>query len=70
MDGWVLVTYPTVRDVYVDDAKSGVTNTAFDVQLGTHKFDLDQPQDYKPDSVTALIDGTPITPTVIAFEPK
>jgi hypothetical protein len=70
MDGWVLVTFPAVRDVYVDGVRCGKTNTAFNVQLGTHTFDLDIPNDYAPPKIVALIDGTPVTPTVVAFLPK
>jgi hypothetical protein len=69
MDGWVIVTFPTVRDVYVDGIRFGKTNTAFNVQLGTHTFDLDMPKDYKPPQIVALIDGTPVKPTVVQFLP-
>ena len=69
MDSWVLVTFPSVRDVYVDSVRFGKTNTAFSVPLGTHTIDLDVPKDYKPPKIVALIDGTPTTPTVIAFLP-
>ena len=41
MDGWVLVTFPTNRDVYVDSVRCGKTNTAFNAQLGTH-FDTSE----------------------------
>lgn len=69
MDGWVLVTFPEVRNVYVDGVRSGKTNTAFSVQLGKRIFDLDVPKDYTPDEIEALIDGTPVNPTVVAFLP-
>jgi hypothetical protein len=69
MDGWVLVTFPSVRDVYVDGVRFGKTNTSFNVQLGTHTFDLDVPNDFKPAQIVALIDGTPVKPTVVAFLP-
>ncbi len=69
MDAWVIVTFPKVRDVYVDGVRSGKTNTAFNVQLGHHTFDLDEPKDYKPAKIALLIDGTPVNPTVIEFLP-
>jgi hypothetical protein len=69
MDGWVLVTFSSLRDVYVDGVRFGKTNTAFSVQLGTHTIDLDVPKDYQPPQIVALIDGTPVTPTVVAFLP-
>jgi len=55
--------------VYVDGVRCGKTNTAFNVQLGTHTFDLDIPDDYAPPTIVALIDGTPVKPTVVAFLP-
>ncbi|HXA17477.1 MAG TPA: hypothetical protein VN380_10810 [Thermoanaerobaculia bacterium] len=67
MDAWVLVTFPSVRDVYVDSVRFGKTNTAFGVQLGTHTIDLDVPKDYQPPQIVVLVDGTPVTPTVVAF---
>ncbi len=67
MDAWIIVTFPSVRDVYVDGVRFGKTNTAFSVQLGTHTVDLDVPRDYTPVQVVALIDGTPLNPTVVAF---
>ncbi len=67
MDAWIIVTFPSVRDVYVDGVRFGKTNTMFNVQLGTHRIDLDVPRDYTPANVVALIDGTPLCPTVIAF---
>jgi hypothetical protein len=69
MDGWVLVTFLTVRNVYVDGVRCGETNTAFNVQLGTHTLDLDEPKDYTPAQIVALIDGTPVNPTIVAFLP-
>lgn len=69
MDGWVIVPFPVVRDVYVDDVRCGQTNTSFSVQLGTHKFDLDVPKDYQPAVIEASIDGTPVNPTVVTFLP-
>ena len=69
MDGWVLVTFPTIRDVYVDGTRCGETNTAFNAQLGKHTIDLDEPKNYDPAEVEALIDGTPVNPTVVAFLP-
>jgi hypothetical protein len=69
MDAWVLVTFPSVRDVYVDSVRFGETNTAFSVQLGTHTIDLDEPKDYQPPQIVALIDGTPVKPTVVPFLP-
>jgi hypothetical protein len=69
MDAWILVTFPSVRDVYVDSVRFGKTNTAFSVQLGTHTIDLDVPKDYQPPQIVVLVDGTPVTPTVVAFLP-
>ena len=69
MDGWVIVTFPDARNVYVDDVRCGKTNEAFSVPLGTHKFDLDVPANFNPPKIEVLIDGTPIKPTVVAFLP-
>lgn len=70
MDGWVKVLFPKARDVYVDGIRCGVTNTPFNVQLGTHTFDLDVPNDYTPPTETLSIDGTPTNPTVVKFDPR
>ena len=68
MDAWLKVLFPTVRDVYVDGTKCGVTNVPFNVQLGTHTITLGDPQNYKPANVTMSIDGNPANPTIIVFE--
>jgi hypothetical protein len=55
---FVIVRFPTERDVNVDGAAQGKTDQTLRLQAGTHSFDLDVPQDYKPASQTKRVIGT------------
>jgi hypothetical protein len=55
---FVIVSFPTERDVNVDGAAQGKTDKLLRLQAGTHSFDLDVPLDYKPASQTKRVIGT------------
>jgi hypothetical protein len=61
---WITVSYPRVRDVFIDGRRSGETNRTLVVAEGTHRFDLGVPPDYSPDkrieTVTGTSDGAPL----------
>lgn len=55
---WVIVTFPDLRDVYVDGVQSGQTNETLAVGDGTHLFDLGLPLNYDPPAVHQPVSGT------------
>jgi hypothetical protein len=60
---YVVVSYPTDRDVRIDGQLAGKTNKTLRVERGHHTFDLGDPQDYKPISVEKSVrDTTSIKP--------
>jgi hypothetical protein len=66
---FVFVTYPRLRDVFMDGAQQGQTGQTIAVQRGHHIFDLGDPQDYEPESARATVAGTSQTqPMIIAFD--
>lgn len=69
MPGSVLVVFDESRDVFVDNQLLGVTGEPFDVELGTHDFDLGEPADYKPLSrhLRVMTRHTPLKPLVVKF---
>ncbi len=65
---FVIVRFPTERDVNVDGAAQGKTDQLLRLQAGTHSFDLDVPLDYKPASQTKRVIGTSMaSPMEIVF---
>jgi hypothetical protein len=69
---FVVVSYPTSRNVRIDGEILGKTNDTHSVEQGHHIFDLGDPHDYKPDSVEMDIENTTsIKPLIINdFKPK
>jgi hypothetical protein len=61
---YVVVSYPTVRDVRIDGKIAGKTSDPpLRVERGHHVFDLGDPQDYQPLSVEKSVrDTTSIKP--------
>jgi hypothetical protein len=60
---YVVVSYPTARDVRIDGQLAGKTNETLRVERGHHTFDLGDPQDYQPLSVEKSVrDTTSIKP--------
>lgn len=68
---YVIVTFPTKRNVYIDSEHNGRTNEALRVDAGTHIFDLGSQKTYKPDSRKVTVSGTTVLkPKKIAFTRK
>jgi len=69
MDEYVKVTFPTRRQVRVDGKPAGFTNKIFQVETGTHVFDLGPKQNYKPEQQERTVQGTlPEEPMIIPFQ--
>jgi hypothetical protein len=67
---FVIVTFPTTRNVRVDGSREGQTGQIIGVQRGRHIFDLGNPRDYLPPSVEVpVFNTTPGMPLAIAFHP-
>ena len=58
MDEWILVQFPELRGVLIDDTPCGQTNQPILVQLGTHTISLAGPSDYSPASITKRVANT------------
>ncbi len=68
---YVKVTYAGARPVNIDGAAAGTTNQVFQVDAGTHKFDLGAPADYDPPSQNILISGTSLfQPKIVVFNQR
>ena len=69
---FVVVSYPVDRDVLIDHQIAGRTGDTLMVEAGHHVFDLGEPHDYSPDSVTRTVrNTTALSPLVIeAFHPE
>jgi hypothetical protein len=68
MDQWILVQFPELRSVLIDDTPCGQTNKPILVQLGTHTVSLEGPADYSPPSITKTVVNTTKThPMVFVF---
>jgi hypothetical protein len=68
---YVIVTFPDPRDVFVDNADDSVatTNQMFQVEQGTHYFNLGQPLNYSPATYICRVTGTiPAEPMKIPFK--
>jgi len=71
MPEYVFVSYPRVRDVFIDGRRSGMTNELLTVAEGEQEFTLGEPVDYKPRRRVVVVTGTTENaPERIAFEPK
>jgi hypothetical protein len=55
---YVVVSYPIVRKVRIDGQDAGFTNDTLKVETGNHLFDLGNPPDYLPGSVTMIVQST------------
>jgi hypothetical protein len=68
MDQWILVTFPEVRDVLVDDTLCGTTNKPMIVQLGTHTITLGGTQNYtSPPMPVQVFNTSRAKPMVLIF---
>jgi hypothetical protein len=65
---WVIVTFPDLRDVYIDGVQFGQTNAVLAVGDGTHLFDLGLPLNYDPPAAHLPVSGTTYnSPATIVF---
>ena len=55
---YVVVSYPTARDVRIDGQIAGKTNDTLRVERAHHTFDLGYPQDYQPASIEKNVRST------------
>jgi hypothetical protein len=55
---YVVISYPITRKVRIDGQDAGFTNETLMVETGNHIFDLGIPRDYKPQSVTQIVQST------------
>ena len=68
MDEWILVDFPEVRDVLVDDTICGTTNKPMMVQLGHHTITLGGDQNYiSPLMPVAVFNTSKQMPMVLVF---
>jgi hypothetical protein len=66
---WVIVTYASTRDVFVDGRRTGATNQMFITREGTQTFDLGVPVDYRPPKRRVTVtDTVPADPMTIDFQ--
>ena len=70
MPEFVVVSYPRVRDVFIDGRRSGQTNQLLVVGEGEQEFDLGSPVDYRPRRRVVVVTGTTDnSPQRIRFTP-
>jgi hypothetical protein len=55
---YVVVSYPTARDVRIDGQIAGKTNDTLRVERAHHTFDLGDPLDYQPASIEKSVRST------------
>jgi hypothetical protein len=65
---YVIVKYPSSREVFINGKKNGLTNESLRVNAGTSIFDLGEPGDYHPASQEIEVtDTTVLEPLEIEF---
>lgn len=66
---YIIVTFSEVRDVVIDGDVGGITGDVLMVEKGTHRIQLDGPQNYKPKWRQPVVkDTTPVQPMEVSFE--
>jgi hypothetical protein len=69
--GFLLVEYPTDRQVFIDDVQCGLTNDPFQVSNGSHRITLGTYQNYAPSFRRVEVRGEPYqAPKTTSFEPQ
>jgi hypothetical protein len=68
--GFLLVEYPSVREVFVDGVQCGLTKAPFQISNGYHSVDLGANRDYTPSSLRVRVQGEPYqAPVTASFQP-
>ncbi len=69
--GFLLVEYPTVRQVFIDDVQAGSTNMPFQVPNGYHRIDLGPNRNYAPSFRRVEVYSEPYAaPKTTSFQPE
>ena len=65
---WVIVRFPRVRDVFIDQRLVGQTNLLLSTKAGPQRFDLGPGGGYRPVQKKVTVANTDVDdPLVIAF---
>ena len=65
---YLIVFFPSTREVRVDDLAQGKTNVVLQLEAGLHDVTLGPPQDFSPVAQTILLMNTaPVDPYRITF---
>lgn len=66
---YVIVRFSEKREVLIDGEPGGETEEMLLVDRGTHRFQLSDPQDYKPKWRQPVVKNTtPVSPMEVTFE--
>lgn len=66
---YVIVTFSEDRDVLIDGDVGGRTGKVLQVEKGTHRFQLSDPQDYRPKWRQSVVKNTTFAnPMEVTFE--
>ena len=66
---YVVVTFPKTRTVIIDGDPGGITGDVLLLEKGTHRFQLDGPQDYSPQWRQTVVKNTTFaSPMEVSFE--
>jgi hypothetical protein len=66
---YVKVIFPEERQVILDGDPAGITGKVLLVEKGTHRFQLDDPQNYKPKRRQPVVKNTTFaSPMEVSFE--
>lgn len=67
---WMIVSYPRLRDVFIDGMRAGQTNDKMLVREGTQDVHLGKPVDYTPKARRVTVtDTTEDQPKTLLFTP-
>lgn len=67
---WMIVSYPRLRDVFIDGLRAGHTGEILAVRQGTQEVHLGSPVDYRPKRRRVTVTGTTVdAPKEISFDP-
>jgi hypothetical protein len=68
---YVVVSFETDRNVFIDGEKNGRTNKSLSVGAGSHEFHLGPLKNYEPESQIVVVSGTNVlAPLKIVFTKK